>query len=307
MSIEFQQPKSKQKSPANRLSDFVGVKKLMKSPEKSPKNDLTKVPNLRKLMSPKAQKSPVNDLSRNVSGAANLFNVSGIEMLHDGSDIENSEDLFTNITGKQPIKSYGSRRTRSLTNTKDGESLKENDKSRKTMGDLPLYSPRVAQWVDEQVNWSAQDLKDEDDTFDKQLLEKSDTTSRRGRSSSIARNKNLDNVNDEVESSYNTSRRRSLRNSASNNSLVKSMKKYEGEQSENVSAEFESVDFNNGHVEKSTRKSKTPVSFFTTLITCFASFINLLIFYFFHSTSQSDSLANIGYQSDWKIIYVLDY
>lgn len=262
MSIEFQQPKSKQKSPANRLSDFVGVKKLMKSPAKSPKNDLTKVPNLRKLMSPKVQKSPVNDLSRNVSGAANLFNVSGIEMLHDGSDIENSEDLFTNITGKQPIKSYGSRRTRSLIGQKEGESLKENDKYRKTMGDLPLYSPRVAQWVEEHVNLSAQDLMDGDDTFDKQLLEKSDRTSRRGRSSSIARNKSLDNVNDKVEFSYNTSRRRSERNSASSNSLVKSMKKYEEEQSENVNADFESVDFNNSHVEKSTRKSKTPVSLF---------------------------------------------
>lgn len=219
------------------MSDFIGVKKLMKSPAKSPKNDLTKVPNLRKLMSPKVQKSPVNDLSQNVSGAANLFNVSGIEMLHDGSDIENSEDLFTNLTGKPAVRSYGSRRTRSLSAKKVEES-EQNEKSRKTMGDLPVYSPRVAQWVEEHQ-------------------EKSRRTSRR--SGSNVKNKSRDNVDDEVEFLYNTSRRRSARNSVTN-SLV--------EQSEKVSADCQKVDVNNSHLENSSRKSKR-VSCFTSLFMSF--------------------------------------
>ncbi|XP_050303177.1 titin-like isoform X3 [Anthonomus grandis grandis] len=163
--------KRQQKSPLNRLSNFEGVKKLMKTPPKSPKNDLRNIPNLRRIMAPKPQNSPKNDLSEplgvkklfktlkqqkppendltNISGVENIFNVSGMDVLHQGSDIENSEDLFTKITGKKPVRSYTSR-GKSLSPSKNDEVQAH----RKTMGDIPLCSPRVQQWVEEHSNYA---------------------------------------------------------------------------------------------------------------------------------------------------------
>ncbi|XP_030757924.1 uncharacterized protein PF11_0213-like [Sitophilus oryzae] len=128
-------------SPKNDLSDVRGLKNMFR---KSIANDLRNVPNLKRFMSPKAQKSPKNDL-HNVSAVASLFNVSGVEQLHPDSDIENSEDLFSSLTGQKPIKQYG--RGKSMTPVKNEAN---NLTKRRTMGDIPISSPRVQEWVNEQ-------------------------------------------------------------------------------------------------------------------------------------------------------------
>ncbi|CAG9771657.1 unnamed protein product [Ceutorhynchus assimilis] len=180
-----QQVMRRQRSPLNRLSNFEGIKKLMKTPPNSPKNDLRNIPNLRRIMSPKQEKSPINDLTNPV-GVKNLFktpkqqknptgdlsdaesdvsglaevNVSNVEVLSRGSDIENSEDLFTQLTGQQPRKSYN-RKCNSLSISKAEMDLN----SRKTMGDLPNSSPRVQKWVEETSAVEMESLQDDDDVF----------------------------------------------------------------------------------------------------------------------------------------------
>ncbi|XP_066260461.1 titin homolog [Euwallacea similis] len=126
---KFMSPKQ-QRSPKNDLKNVPNLGKFV-SPkqQRSPKNDLKNVPNLRKFMSPKQQHTPKNDLDQNASAVADFYNLSGVGVLHNSSDIENSEDLFTQLTGKGPIRSYHKR----------GKSLGSDSPSK-----------RVQQWVDEQ-------------------------------------------------------------------------------------------------------------------------------------------------------------
>ncbi|XP_066156208.1 titin homolog [Euwallacea fornicatus] len=126
---KFMSPRQ-QRSPKNDLKNIPNLRRFV-SPkhQRSPKNDLENVPNLRKYMSPKQQRTPKNDLDQNASAVADFYNLSGVEVLHNSSDIENSDDLFTQLTGKGPIKSYHKR----------GKSLGSDSPSR-----------RVQQWVDEQ-------------------------------------------------------------------------------------------------------------------------------------------------------------
>ncbi|KAH1012761.1 microtubule-associated protein futsch isoform X1 [Dendroctonus ponderosae] len=162
--------KRQNKSPLNRLSSFEGVKRLMKTPAKSPNNDLTNVPNLRKLMSPRARRSHKNDLTNvpnlrklmsprvrhgpkndltSVTGIGSLFDTSGVDLLHNNSDDGYSKDLFTRLSGKFPIKSYTSK-GKSLSPAKRVRN-EQTGNSRKSMGATPSCSPRVYQWVEEQL------------------------------------------------------------------------------------------------------------------------------------------------------------
>ncbi|XP_050498945.1 proliferation marker protein Ki-67-like isoform X4 [Diabrotica virgifera virgifera] len=135
-----------QNTPKNDLTDVRGLKKLMKTPKetKEPLNDLTDVRGLKKLMrTPRTQKGPLNDLS-DLEGVANIFSTSVHHRLSNTSDIENNEDLFNKLFDKKPLKTYRSK------STSPNKSLDAFGAVRKTIGDQPVVSPRVVDWIDEQ-------------------------------------------------------------------------------------------------------------------------------------------------------------
>ncbi|KAL1505985.1 hypothetical protein ABEB36_005426 [Hypothenemus hampei] len=78
----------------------------------------------------------------------NSLNLSGVGVLHHGSDVENTEDLFTQLSGKQPMKAYISR-GKSLSPYKT-ECEPREEQNRRTVGDVPHCSPRVQDWINEQ-------------------------------------------------------------------------------------------------------------------------------------------------------------
>lgn len=90
---------------------------------------------------------------RSSRGIGSLIDTSGVDLLHNDSDDDYSKDLFTRISGKFPIKAYKSK-GKSLSPDK-GERTKQNENSRKSMGGTPSCSPRVSQWVHEQVEFNA--------------------------------------------------------------------------------------------------------------------------------------------------------
>ncbi|CAH1260711.1 unnamed protein product [Diabrotica balteata] len=135
-----------QNTPKNDLTDIRGVKKLMKTPKetKEPLNDLTDVRGLKKLMrTPRTQKGPLNDLS-DLEGVANIFSTSVHHRLSNTSDIENNEDLFNKLFDRKPLKTYRSK------STSPNKNLDAFGAVRKTIGDEPVVSPRVVDWIDEQ-------------------------------------------------------------------------------------------------------------------------------------------------------------
>ncbi|XP_072379536.1 uncharacterized protein [Diabrotica undecimpunctata] len=135
-----------QNTPKNDLTDIRGLKKLMKTPKetKEPLNDLSDVRGLKKLMrTPRTQKEPLNDLS-DLEGVANIFSTSVHHRLSNTSDIENNEDLFNKLFDRKPLKTYRSK------STSPHKNLDAFGAVRKTMGDEPVVSPRVVDWIDEQ-------------------------------------------------------------------------------------------------------------------------------------------------------------